>query len=288
MAKAPTPLSAYQELQGAFAADIKNVANQRFLGEVFTASCKYLSHLKTTELRSLIPNKEYFGFTDGKKVSRAVNKRLFLNEPSEWDRFCRGFTAKKAPELDVESITRIIYSVAMSFFCYIDLTKVGDQKTPGTFFEYLIGHLFAWRLEVNPKVRLPVLNLDMEATLPTDFVFDLGENRPKFHVPVKTSTRERVIQVWAHQRVLDGVYGTGRFLGTPVILGETKTDRLKREVIEICLPDQWRIYQLHIAQLKRVYYLDVPVTYEKLNEVFPPLSVKPFGQFFLEADTLPR
>ena len=81
--------------------------------------------------------------------------------------------------------------------------------------------------------------------------------------------------------------GLGAFC-TLVILGETKTDRLKREVIEICLPDQWRIYQLHIAQLKRVYYLDVPVTYEKLNEVFPPLSVKPFGQFFLEADTLPR
>jgi hypothetical protein len=104
---------------------------------------------------------------------------------------------------------------------------------------------------------------------------------------VKTSTRERVIQVWAHQRVLDGVYGTGRFLGTPVILGETKTDRRKREVIEICLPDQWRIYQMHIAQLKRIYYLDVPATYEKLSEVFPPLNVKPLGHFFFEADTLP-
>jgi hypothetical protein len=73
-------------LHDAFAADVKSVANQRFLGEIFTASCKYLARLKTTELRSLISNKEYFSFTDGKKVSRAVNKRLFLNEPSEWDR----------------------------------------------------------------------------------------------------------------------------------------------------------------------------------------------------------
>jgi hypothetical protein len=89
----------------------------------------------------------------------------------------------------------------------------------------------------------------MEATLPTDYVFDLGPNRAKFHVPVKTSTRERMIQVWAHQRVLDGVCGTGRFLGIPIILAETKTGRKKREVIEICLPDQWRIYQMHIAQL---------------------------------------
>ena len=282
-----TPLSAYKELQDAFAVNVKSVANQTSLGKVFEASCRLLTKLKTVDLTSLISNKEYFAFVQGRKVSRAVNKRLFTPEPGQWETFCRALAAKKAPELDAEAITRIIYSVAVGFFCYIDLTKQGDQKTPGTFFEYLIGHLFAYRLDVNPKVRLPVLNLDMEATLPTDFVFDLGPNRAKFHVPVKTSTRERVIQVWAHQRVLDGVYGTGRFLGTSVILGETKTDRKKREVIEICLPDQWRIYQMHIAQLKRIYYLDVPATYAKLNEVFPPLSVRPFGHFFLEADTLP-
>lgn len=282
-----TPLSAYEDFQDTFASDVKSIANQQSIGKIFAASCHYLAKLKTVELRSLVPKKEYFAFTDGKKVSRAVNKRLFVGEPMKWDSFCRSIAAKKKLDWDADAITRVIYSVAVSFFCYIDLTKEGDHKTPGTFFEYLIGHLFGWRLDVNPKVRLPVLNLDMEATLPTDFVFDLGANRPKFHVPVKTSTRERVIQVWAHQRVLDGVYGAGRFLGTPVILGETKTDRKKREVIEICLPDQWRIYQMHIAQLKRIYYLDVPTTYDKLNEVFPPLSVKPFGQFFLEADTLP-
>jgi len=282
-----TPLSAYEDVQDTFAADVKGIANQQNLGNVFTASCRYLSKLKTVELRSLVSNKEYFAFADGKKVSRAVNKRLFLREPTEWDVFCRAIAAKKAQDLDAETITRIVYSVAVSFFCYIDLTKDGDQKTPGTFFEYLIGHLFAWRLDVNPKTRLAVLNLDMAATLPTDFVFDLGPNRAKFHLPIKVSTRERVIQVWAHQRVLDGVYGTGRFIGTPVILTETKTDKKKREVIEICLPDQWRIYQMHIAQLKRIYYLDVPAAYSKLNDVFPALIVKPFGHFFAEADTLP-
>lgn len=131
-----------------------------------------------------------------------------------------------------------------------------------------------------------MLNLDLETWLPTDYIFNLGQDRPKFHLPIKTSTRERIIQVWAYQRVLDGVFGTGRFLGTPVILAETKTDSVKREVIEICLPEQWRLYQMHIAQLKRVYYLDVPATYVKLNDVFPPIVVKSFGHFFFEADTL--
>ena len=281
------PLEAYEDLQDVFSKDVKGEANQNLIGEIYRASCQFLAKADSQALKSLVSGKEYIAFKLGKRLSRAVNKQLFAAEPKEWGVFCKAIASKREPGMESQRITRIIYSVAASFFCFIDLTKDGDQKTPGTFFEYLIGHLFAWRLDVNPKTRLPVLNLDMEATLPTDFVFDLGPNRAKFHLPIKVSTRERVIQVWAHQRVLDGVYGTGRFLGTPVILTETKTDKKKREVIEICLPDQWRIYQMHIAQLKRIYYLDVPAAYSRLNDVFPPLIVKPFGHFFAEADTLP-
>jgi len=246
------PLEAYEDLQDVFSKDVKGEANQNLIGEVYRASCQFLAKADSQALKSLVSGKEYIAFKLGKRLSRAVNKQLFAAEPKEWGVFCKEIASKREPGMESERITRIIYSVAASFFCFIDLTKDGDQKTPGTFFEYLIGHLFAWRLDVNPKTRLPVLNLDMEASLPTDFVFDLGPNRAKFHLPIKVSTRERVIQVWAHQRVLDGVYGTGRFLGTPVILTETKTDKKKREVIEICLPDQWRIYQMHIAQLKRI------------------------------------
>jgi hypothetical protein len=281
------PLELYQELQTVFAKDVKSAENQALIADIYQASCKFLRQMEAKPLKSLVPSKQYFAFHQSKKLSRAVNKQLFAPAPEDWQAFCKAISGQGKPDMEPDRITRIIYSVAISFFCFIDLTKDGDQKTPGTFFEYLIGHLFAWRLNVNPKTRLPVLNLDMEATLPTDFVFDLGPNRAKFHLPVKVSTRERVIQVWARQRVLDGVYGTGHFLGTPVILTETKTDKKKLEVIEICLPDQWRIYQMHIAQLKRIYYLDVPAAYSRLNDVFPPLSVRPFGHFFAEADTLP-
>lgn len=184
MAKA-TPLSAYAVLQDSFSADIKGPANQVSLGKVFTSSCRFLNNLKTVDFSSLISGKQYFAFVQGGKISRAVNKRLFTPVPASWDAFCSELAAPELLSMDHET-KKIIYSVATSFFCYIDLTKEGDQKTPGTFFEYLIGHLFAWRLGVNPKVRLPVLNLDMQATLPTDFNFDLGPNRAKFHVPVKT------------------------------------------------------------------------------------------------------
>jgi hypothetical protein len=256
------------------------------LSDLFQECLRFLRRVKRVELESKIPGKQYFAFELGKKISRAINKAEYDPDPSEWDRLLKAVQAGDASGFSIQDDTRAVYAAAVSFCAIIDLTKSGDQKTPGTFFEYLIGHLFASRLGVNPRTRLPVLNLDMDTTLPTDFVFDLGANRAKFHLPIKTSTRERVIQVWAHQRVLDGVYGTGRFIGTPVILAETKTDTKKREVIEICLPDQWRIYQMHIAQLKRIYYLDVPVSYARLNEVFPPLCVRPFGEYFVEVDTL--
>jgi hypothetical protein len=279
------PLASYSKLQKGFSKDVLNEDNRDLIGECVSAALKDLKNKNKIDLRSLVPQKEYFAFSGKKKFSRAVNKSL-LDDPKEWDDFSAALAKKQFGKFSVERITKIIYSAAISFCCYIDIHKEGDQKTPGTFFEYLIGHLFAWRLGVNPTTRLPVLNIDMETSLPTDFVFNLGKDKPKFHLPIKISTRERVIQVWAHQRVLDGVYGTGRFLGTPVILTETKTDQRKKEVIEICLPDQWRIYQMHIAQLKRVYYLDVPATYDKLNYVFPRLNVKSFGHFFSELDSL--
>ena len=283
----PSPLDTYKRLRVTFGRDIKSTANRSLLGENFRASLDFLSVLRREPLISAVPGKNYFAFSNGKKFSRAVNTDLFGDDIAEWIAFEKAIKSKKfLRAFGADRLTRLIYSVAISFCCYVDLTSNGDQKTPGTFFEYLIAHMFAWRLNVNPSTRIQVLNLDMKTFLPTDFIFDLGNERPKFHLPVKTSTRERVIQVWAHQRVLDGVFGTGRFLGTPVILTETKTDKSRKIVTEICLPAQWRIYQMHIAQLKRIYYLDMPVTYEKLNRVFPPLHVKPFGEFFFEADAL--
>jgi hypothetical protein len=189
-------------------------------------------------------------------------------------------------EIAANDITAVVYRVAIDFCATIDLIKVGDQKTPGTYFEYLMGYLFFINFGVMPRNQVEVLNLDMKTKLPTDFIFDLGNNNPKFHVPVKTSTRERVVQVWAHQRVLDGVYGNGRFIGLLTCLAETKLDHKIKEVIEICLPDQWRLYQLFISQLKRVYYLDIPEKYLELNNFFPKIHVKQFGEFFHERGEL--
>jgi len=282
------PLTVYKTIAKPFSKNHRGVEVRERLGLSFSASLDLLSHCDRVELLSAVANKSYFAFFDPKtkKRSRAVNAALFRPEFEEWEKFSAALLAEDLQGFDSHRITSLIYSVAISFCCCVDLVSERDNKTPGTFFEYLIAHLFAWRLGVNPLTSIQVLNLDMDTHLPTDFIFDLGLERPKFHLPVKTSTRERVIQVWAHQRVLDGAFGTGRFLGTPVILTETKTATKSGKVEEICLPEQWRIYQMHIAQLKRVYYLDMPAAYEKLNMVFPPIHIKEFGEFFWEADSL--
>jgi hypothetical protein len=43
---------------------------------------------------------------------------------------------------------------------------------------------------------------------------------------------------------------------------------------------------MYIAQMKRVYYLDRPVIYSGLNQVFPKIHVKDFGEFYFELDDL--
>ena len=75
------PLELYQELQHAFSKDVKSEANQKFIGGVYRASCQFLAKASSQPLTSLVQNKEYFAFKQGKKLSRAVNKQLFVPEP---------------------------------------------------------------------------------------------------------------------------------------------------------------------------------------------------------------
>jgi len=239
-------------------------------------------------LISKVPGKRYFSFSTrrGKqKLSRAVNENLYLSESSYVEHFAAG-TVKDLSELNR---SRLLYTLAMSYCCASDLLRSQDQKSPATFFECLNGHLVAQMLGMNPSRQVEVLRLENDeeaSTLPTDFIFDLGRGRPKFHVPIKISTRERVIQVFAHQRVLDGVHGFGTFKGILICLTETKLDHTRREVVEICLPKQWNLYQRFIAPMHRFYYYDLPEKYAALSFGDPPMNVIPFSKFFDEVSEL--
>jgi len=279
-------LSEYRNLQKLFPQDQKDSRITDLLENVVLGSLEVLASVDRKTLTTGLVGKRYFSFSHQGKISRAVNEDLFLEEPGEIRKFFETIRSTGFVSVGSTFLTRACYTSAVAFCCLTDIFKTRDQKTPATYFEYLIGHIIATVLECNPTKQLDVLSGDLSAKLPTDFIFDLGERRTKFHVPVKTSTRERVIQVWAHQRVLDGVYGTGRYKGILVCLSETKLDHETLDVIEICLPDQWRIYQMFIAHLERVYYLDVPIRYGQMISEYPRIEVRQFGDFFLEYEAL--
>lgn len=280
--------------------DFLAVNQGKLLKEAIEFAYAEVSACRQIPCNSRVPGKEYFAFEQttaaGKFLSRPVNQALFdldLDSVAAFFELLDPSTADGAQSIqealsswDRGHLQKTLYSMAIAFCCAIDIQKNGDKKTPGTFFEYFVGYLFSKRLQVNPVRRVEVVSRSKKVSLPTDFIFEPKTRHPNFHVPVKTSTRERVIQVWAHQRVIDGILGQGNYFGTPVFLTETKLNKKNLEVVEICLPDQWIIYQGHISQLKRIYYLDVPAPYTALNSSQPPIGVRPFADFFFEADAL--
>lgn len=268
--------------------DLRAEAKQSFLSErtgelldsIERIGREFLAGCEERELISKVSGKEYFCYSDGSETSRPINRALFDDSGDSWQDLREAMRGGDVASLDPSDVNRGMYTTAMLFCASVDLVR-RSQKTPGTFFEYFAAFFFAWLTKVEPKTSMPILSLAEEgADLTTDFVFDLGPRSPKFHMPVKTSTRERAIMLWAHQKLLDGVYGIERFMGIPVLLAETKTDSRSGEVIEICTPEQWMMYQTYIARLRCIYYLDVPQAYIHLNRLFPRLPVRPLGQLF--------
>ncbi|MEI6676715.1 MAG: hypothetical protein WCO57_16210 [Verrucomicrobiota bacterium] len=247
-----------------------------------------LSNCERLALTSTIAGKAYYALESKHGLrSRPINSCLFAPLKESSEKFLDILGGNRS-EHSSDEITTAAYTVSAACCAAIDVISKSDRKTQGTLFEWLCAALIQATLKVCPTRSLEVLNLDLRGKLPTDFIFDMGSEKPKFHLPVKTSTRERIIQVWAHQRVLDGVYGAGRFLAMPIILTETKLDAKTLVVTEICLPWQWRLYQMHVANLWNVCYLDAPVEYLKLNHVFPPVRVVTIGDMLAKDGHIER
>ncbi len=237
-------------------------------------------------LVSRVPGKHYFGFVrenDRKTISRPVNSNLFLLDPNaiaaQWGTWER---TAATPAL----WSSLSYTVALAPCLALELFDRQNKKGPATYFECLIGHVFARTLGVAPTKKA-LLNVGGTAIpLTMDFLFE-QQNGVKVHLPVKMSTRERVVQAWAHQRILDGAYGTGMYRGIMVLFSETKLDLRSHEVVEICVPGQWLVYQSLLARMERVYYFDVPCRYKALTDSYPDLiRIRSFGEFFTEKESV--
>lgn len=263
----------YERLKAIASADLRGTAVARLIPDMAVSSRQMLRRAERVELRSRVVGKRYFGFrSEGQ--SRPINKALYVEDQGELNQLLRtfrgGFRTARA-----EDIVRTTYTIAYSVFAANDAYEVG-RKASATFFEILVGHIVARALDVSPrkKVRIP----ESGADLPTDYVFDPGPQSRKIHLPIKTSTRERAVQAWVHQLVLDRIFGTGVYRGILVVSAETKRDSKTGEVIEICVPRQLQMFQARVAEISRIYYLDPPQVYLDLANEFPRVEVKTFGE----------
>lgn len=247
----------------------------------------------TSQSTALGKNYIIFQHNNTAKYSRPVNIDLYNagagfdeNGISKIDTFWNNVQNHCIANQTAEDITAVIYTIAMNYCCCADLLN-NVKSNSGDYFEKLIGHLFSMHLNLTPTTQMNAVELDGESiSLPTDYIFDLGIGKPKFHVPVKTSTRERCVEVWAQQRILDGAFGVGRFICLLTCIGETNFRSSDMSVGLTCVPNQWMNYQLFISQIKRAYYLDVPDKYNELNNRFPKIHVESFGMFFHETEKL--
>jgi hypothetical protein len=267
----------YQRLKKVAAKDLGSEEVAKLIAEIVTHARDLLAACEMVDLTSRVAGKSYFGFR-GKADSRPVNVDLYVHDPLEFRYLAESFLAG-TPQAAPEEITKTAYTMAISVFAAHDVNEVG-RKTSATFFEVLIGHMVSRALGVAPRkrVRMP----ESQVELPTDYVFDPGPNRRKVHLPIKTSTRERGVQAWVHHLILDGIFGKGRFRGVLVVCGETKRNARTGEVIEICVPAQWQIFQERVSELSRIYYLDPPQPYLALAHAHPPVDVQPFGHAFAD------
>lgn len=251
-----------------------------------TTSLLFLeSQCGRVELVSRVPGKSYVAYalkSATRIISRPVNEALFEPDPTvishQW---------ADPSGLSEHSLARLSYTVGTAYSIASDLFDRNNKKGPATYFETLIGHIFARELGRNPTKKATLLvppNTRVRLTM--DFLFELPHGQFSVHLPVKMSTRERVVQAWAHQRLLDASYGEGKYRAILVIHSETKLGLVKRDVVEICVPDQWLAYQTFLSKMERIYYFDVPSRYAQLSKEFPVIHLRQFGDFFLEKDVL--
>lgn len=275
----------YNKVKQSCDSDCKSPQTGDAIFELINVSLSFLvDQCDPIELISKVQGKHYFTFKKEGVVARPANKQLFLDNQITLKKLWKQWLDDK---ISPSNFAKLSYTAALAPCLAMEIFDRQNKKGPATYFECYIGHLFARFLNVNPtkRVKLPIHGRDVRMTM--DFLIDIGKNHPKIHLPVKMSTRERVVQAWAHQRLLDAAYGDGTYQGIMVLFAETKLDSRSLEVIEICVPDQWLAYQSLLARMERIYYFDIPDRYQALTTQYPDvITIKQFGEFFTEKDLI--
>ena len=251
-------------------------------------------------------------FSDGNRSRPFLTNHLVSTESfiSLWDQLINSANpAINGFSLSEELVTKTLYNIIVPFCVCFDLWKPKSRKTPGTFFEVVLGTMISMILpptiartkhiqlpfSVSPAINAAAgynrsvslvdapqnellvdsesqsahLNEEVEdqgldmGQVATDIVFDW--NGTGIVIPAKITTRERIVQPFAHQRILDGVFGEGRYVSLLMCVSETQRSDNDQRVNEICVPGTITLFQRHLARLGGIYYLDPPERYMTLG-----------------------
>ena len=278
----------YGIIKTAAKSDLISEATGKAIHDLSLNALRFLqSDCTPVPCKSLVAGKSYITYRRNDipgVVCRPANTALFNADPNvvsaQWQAWWDG-------RLSHSDLASMSYTIALAPCLAMELFDRQNKKQPATFFECLVGHIFAKAIGTNPYREQRFSIEGQPARMTMDFLFNMPNGARHIHLPVKMSTRERVVQAWAHQRLLDAAFGNDTYKGLMILFSETKLDNKKLEVVEICVPDQWLVYQSLLSRMERIYYFDVPVRYAELTRKFPVLlPIKNFGEFFTEKEAV--
>jgi len=241
-------------------------------------------------------------------VSRPVRSDLYIAADQE-------FGAAHAQTLDIlstpehvwtpqeyDNANKIVYTSIMAFASCIDLWQRSSRKTPGTFFEVFMAGLLqktfpnfifskhislADILDDAEVVQEPdVVNEGTDsaehegkASVSTDVVMGIPGQHGGVVIPLKITTRERIVQPFAHQRILDAAFGEGHYQSLIVCISETQLAEKTKSVNQVCVPGTIKLFQKHLAHISGLYYCDLPQRYiaEDMTRI---INVRSVGHLF--------
>ena len=230
-----------------------------------------------------LPSVPYWSFSHARSFSRPIRNDLMLINVDDFEDIANEFI-KNLSDLNYSSgegklaATKVIYTSVMAVAACFDLWKPGSRKTPGTYFEVLMGGVFnSFLPECGMQKFIPIYDENNQVTsnVSTDLVvFDPKATKGAV-IPLKITTRERIVQPYAHQRILDSRY-PGRFRSFLTCISETQLVLKSKSVNQICVPGTVKLYQEHLSELSGIYYADIPQRYAS-NDLQQIVPVKNIG-----------
>lgn len=259
------------------------------------------------------PAKEYWvaQSNNGNSISRPFRPDLYFFNKNEFAANADHFINEMhSMQLEPSRFDRVMYTAVTAFCLCYDIWKPKSRKTPGTFFEVLMGSAAALYFSGAtltkhiPITGLPTTDMTDTSEVPivtdesldedtvgaiqgnsvsTDLVLTNPLTDRSAVVPLKITTRERIVQPFAHQRILDSAC-PGKFASFLACISEVQRDDITNSVKQVCVPGTVALFQKHLAPLQGLYYCDIPDRYAR-TDVGAIIPVKPLHMLFQDIRT---